>query len=116
MDVLVNRHRSRVFAYAMRLSRDTSVAEDVVADTFYRAIRGASTYKGDSSFNTWLHTLAKNCYLDLRRKRLLRPPNALRCLSVNHQEAITARKGNCRAFTTVSVRPEPPTLSLMRSQ
>ena len=72
MDMLVNRHRPRAYAYAMRLSHDRDIAADVVADTFIRVNRAAATFKGKSAFSTWLHTLTKNCYLDLRKKTLLR--------------------------------------------
>jgi RNA polymerase sigma-70 factor (ECF subfamily) len=77
MDTLVNRHRPRAYAYAMRLSHDHEMADDVVADTFVRVNRAAATFKGQSAFSTWLHTLTKNCYLDLRKKALLRVTESL---------------------------------------
>ncbi len=77
MDALVRRHLPRAFAYAMRLSHDHDVAADVVADTFIRVNRSAAGFKGHSAFSTWIHTLTKNCYLDIRRKALLRATETL---------------------------------------
>jgi RNA polymerase sigma-70 factor (ECF subfamily) len=72
MSALMDRHRPRAYAYAMRLSHDRDFAADVVADTFIRVNRSAASFRGKSAFSTWLHILTKNCYLDLRKKALLR--------------------------------------------
>lgn len=77
MDALVNRHRSRAYAHALRLSHDHDLAADVVAETFMRVNRGAAGFKEQSAFSTWLHTLTRNCYLDLRRVALSKRTESL---------------------------------------
>ena len=72
MDLLVSRHLPRVFAHAMRLSKNREVANDVVADTFIRVNRALASFNGRSAFTTWLHTLTRNCYLDTRQRALAR--------------------------------------------
>lgn len=74
---LVKRHMPRVLAQAMRLSHDREVADDVVADTFVRMNRALPTFSGRSSFTTWLHTVTKNCYLDLRNRSISRATQSL---------------------------------------
>src|ERR1700690_1301529 len=57
---IMNRHRSRVFAAAMGLLHNHSDAEEITQDTFVRAHRGFSRFRGDSSVATWLHRIAVN--------------------------------------------------------
>jgi RNA polymerase sigma-70 factor (ECF subfamily) len=71
MDALVQRYRCRVCAYANRLSHDRDMADDVVSGTFVRVNRFAAQFRGESAFSAWVHTLARNYYLDLRRKSLM---------------------------------------------
>ena len=45
-------------------------AEDVSQEVFLQLLRKAHTFRGESSFSTWLHRLTTNCVLmELRRKR-----------------------------------------------
>ncbi|HXN35004.1 MAG TPA: RNA polymerase sigma factor [Opitutaceae bacterium] len=57
---IMNRHRSRVFAAAMGLLHNHSDAEEITQDTFVRAHRAFSRFRGDSSVATWLHRIAVN--------------------------------------------------------
>jgi RNA polymerase sigma-70 factor (ECF subfamily) len=77
MDLLVRRHLPRIQAQALRLSRDWELADDVTAHTLIRMNRGVGSFKGRSEFTTWLHKLVRNCYLDLRKKAMVRPTESL---------------------------------------
>jgi RNA polymerase sigma-70 factor (ECF subfamily) len=57
---LMNRHKSRIFAAALALLRNHADAEEITQDTFIRAHRGFSRFRGDSSVATWLHRIAVN--------------------------------------------------------
>lgn len=57
---IMSRHRSRIFAAAMGLLHNHSDAEEITQDTFVRAHRGFSNFRGDSSVSTWLHRIAVN--------------------------------------------------------
>ena len=57
---IMRRHRSRIFAAAMGLLHNHSDAEEITQDTFVRAHRGFSSFRGDSSVATWLHRIAVN--------------------------------------------------------
>ena len=57
---IMSRHRSRIFAAAMGLLHNHSDAEEITQDTFVRAHRGFSSFRGDSSVATWLHRIAVN--------------------------------------------------------
>ncbi len=72
MDSLIQRHQTRAYQYAFRLTRDADLAADVVAEAFVRVYRAAKTFKGQSAFTTWLYRILTNCFLDMRKKNSLR--------------------------------------------
>lgn len=65
---LVEMHRPRAFAVALRLLRDENDAEEVVQEAFFRAFRKLHHFDGQSTFFTWLYRIVKNIALDLLRK------------------------------------------------
>jgi RNA polymerase sigma-70 factor (ECF subfamily) len=59
-DELVTRYQSRMFQLVRILTSGDADAEDLVQDTFVRAYRAVSQFRGDSTFRTWLHRIAVN--------------------------------------------------------
>ena len=55
----VEAHRAAVFAFALRLSGNAALAEDILQETFLSALRGIGTYRGDGSLKAWLLTIAR---------------------------------------------------------
>lgn len=49
-----------VHRYVLYLQGDGANAEDLVQETFVRAMRGLAGYRGQASFSTWLHRIAIN--------------------------------------------------------
>jgi RNA polymerase sigma-70 factor (ECF subfamily) len=76
-DALVLKHQDRAYTYAYRLTRNTEVAADVVAEAFLRIHNALPNFKGQSSFKTWLYRILTNCYLDLRKRERARPHESL---------------------------------------
>ncbi len=64
-ETLVRRYSGMVFALAARLVGPLD-AEDVVQETFLRAWRGLSGFRGESSLKTWLYSIALNRVRDRR--------------------------------------------------
>jgi RNA polymerase sigma-70 factor, ECF subfamily len=60
MDVLIERHHGSVYRMCLSILRDVDWAEDAVQETFIRAFRGITRFRGDSQFRTWLMTIAGN--------------------------------------------------------
>lgn len=58
----------RVFSYAMTLSGDRSQAEEITQETFFRAFSKQSEFRGESDEVTWLCAIAKNFFLDEKRR------------------------------------------------
>lgn len=72
MDALVERHHGAVYRLALVLLSDPDQAADVTQETFLRALRGLSGYRGDASFRTWLLAIAGNEARGVLRKGIRR--------------------------------------------
>jgi RNA polymerase sigma-70 factor (ECF subfamily) len=57
---IMTRYREKIFSVALALLRNRADAEEIAQDTFIRAHRGLSRFRGDSSLATWLHRIAVN--------------------------------------------------------
>ena len=55
--------------YARTIVRDEAAAEDLVQETFVRALEKLDTFRGDASLATWLHRILHNRAVDLARRR-----------------------------------------------
>lgn len=68
-DLLLARNQEHLFAYIMRLTRDTDKANDVFQETFMKAIiciRGHQ-YRATGKFSAWLMRIAHNLVIDSTR-------------------------------------------------
>ena len=63
---LVARHASALARFAAASGAGDDV-EELVQDTFVRAFGSIDTFRGDSSFRTWLFTIERRLLLDRRR-------------------------------------------------
>lgn len=57
-----------VYRYALRLSRDEHAAEELTSETFFRALRGIDSFRGDCDIRVWLCRIAKNCWYSGQKK------------------------------------------------
>lgn len=74
---LVHRHQDRLWAVALRTTRDPEEASDALQDGLISAFRRAEGFRGDSLVTTWLHRIVVNACLDRMRRRKARPSEAL---------------------------------------
>lgn len=73
---LVRRHAAPLARFLSAAGAGAGVGEDVedlVQETFLRAFRRIETFKGVSSFRTWLMTIGSNLLKDSWRRRSRRP-------------------------------------------
>jgi len=61
-------HHGRVYALCLRMTRNPEEAEDLTQEVFVLVFRKLDTFRGDSSFTTWLHRMTVNCILMHFRK------------------------------------------------
>ncbi|GAA1171765.1 RNA polymerase sigma factor SigM [Ornithinimicrobium humiphilum] len=65
---IFRRHRDRMWALALRTTRDPEMASDAVQDAFLNAFRRAGSFRGDAQVTTWLHRITVNACLDRLRR------------------------------------------------
>ena len=64
---LVERHRTAVYRAALAVLGSSSDAEDAAQDAFIAAFRRLASFRGDSSFKTWLLAIAWRQAINQRR-------------------------------------------------
>ena len=65
---IFRRHRDRMWAVALRITRDPEMAADAVQEAFIAAFRSASSFRGEAAVTTWLHRIVVNSCLDRLRR------------------------------------------------
>ena len=64
------RYLSSVFHYARRLTGDTDTAEELTAETFFKALKNLSRYdESKADLRVWLCQIAKNTWISQCRKQ-----------------------------------------------
>jgi len=61
---LVDRHRDRAYALALRVLRSAPDAEEVAQDAFVRAWRALPGFRGEARFGTWLYAIVMRRAID----------------------------------------------------
>jgi RNA polymerase sigma factor (sigma-70 family) len=70
IDVLIRRHKNRVFTYIMLMVKNEQLAEDIFQDTFIKVLHSlkAGKYKDNGRFLSWVIRIAHNLVIDHFRK------------------------------------------------
>ena len=66
-------HIDSLYRYALVLTRNQSEAEDLVQETYVRAIEAFNRLREDSNVKAWLFTILRNLWLNALRKRRTGP-------------------------------------------
>lgn len=108
-EVLVRRHRSRIYRIALRMLGDPHDAEDVAQDVVIQLWTALTGFAGDSSFTTWLYRIVVNRCLNLvRRRRTTRPilDTDTRPAPGADDEAIARQRTAATAAAVASLPPD----------
>jgi RNA polymerase sigma-70 factor (ECF subfamily) len=65
---LVRQYQGRVISLCASLLPQSSQAEDAAQEAFLKAYKALGSFKGTSSFSTWLYRIAVNHCKDIQRK------------------------------------------------
>lgn len=70
IEVLINRHKNKVFTYIILIVKNQSLAEDIFQDTFIKVIKSLKDgkYKDNGKFVSWVIRIAHNLTIDHFRK------------------------------------------------
>ncbi len=70
-ELLVIKYQRRIQRLIGRMVRDVDLVEDIAQETFIRAYRALSQFRGEAQFYTWLYRIAvntaKKALMDLKR-------------------------------------------------
>ncbi len=69
LDELILAYQHRLLRYLLYLTGNRDLAEDIFQETWMRVLLRGSQFNGNSRFDTWLFTIARNLVIDLRRRR-----------------------------------------------
>ena len=70
-EALFHAYERRVYLLCVRMTGDSSEAEDLTQETFLQIFRKISTFRNESAFTTWLHRVAVNVVLMHHRRKHL---------------------------------------------
>jgi RNA polymerase sigma-70 factor (ECF subfamily) len=72
-DVLYRAHAGGILRYCRRLAKSGEAAEELMQETFMRALRARGAPRDPNDARRWLYRIATNATIDqLRRERILR--------------------------------------------
>ena len=71
LQILINRHKSRLFAYIFMLVKNKQLADDIFQDTFLKVINTLKSgkYNDEGKFIQWTMRIAHNLVIDHFRKQ-----------------------------------------------
>lgn len=69
IDELIVLFQHRLLRYLLYLTGNRETAEDLFQETWMRVLVRGSQFNGNSRFDTWLFTIARNLVIDLRRRK-----------------------------------------------
>lgn len=68
-EALFRQHQKGVYAWIVRIVRDTGIAEDLTVETFWRIYRSRARFDPAGNFTAWARRIATNAALDHLRSR-----------------------------------------------
>ncbi len=109
LEKICNLHYKYVKSYALSLCLNEAMAEDITQETFYNAIKKIDTFKNDCKIETWLCSIARNIYLNSKRKR--QPENISdypNLVSDSNLEENAIKNENVKRILAEAVKLETP--------
>jgi RNA polymerase sigma-70 factor, ECF subfamily len=122
---LVEPHQKRLLVLAKRMTGNEQDAEDIVQDTLLKAIDNLERFRGESSFGTWLYSIALNAgrhHLVHQKHQAMTPIEDLLDGTIHHHDSHHLREwrdphsimeaGEIRRFISEAVDEMPADYSI----
>lgn len=61
---IYERYFRDVYRFALSLTQDGTLAEELAQETFYKAMKAAKRFDGRKDIRAWLYTIVRNAYYD----------------------------------------------------
>jgi RNA polymerase sigma-70 factor (ECF subfamily) len=97
-------HLNALYNLARWLARDPSEAEDLVQETYLRAIKGAHHFQPGTNLRAWLFQILRNIYFTLYKRKGREPE----VLDPETLDAMSAKGGSVRGKAVADHRPAAP--------
>lgn len=97
-EILVERHKGKVYSLIYRLIGSREEAEDVTQEVFIKVFYNLKKFEEHAAFSSWLYRIATNSALDALAKLKRRPNPAVRPVSSNTSTRIDPNEGEERAW------------------
>ena len=65
----IQQNTSKLQAFALRLTKNTSEAEDLYQETVLLALKNKNKFKGGTNFSAWIKTIMRNTFINNYRKK-----------------------------------------------
>jgi RNA polymerase sigma-70 factor (ECF subfamily) len=82
-DELIQRYQERIYATIYHMTSNHEDANDLAQDSFIKAFQALKSFKGGSSFYTWLYRIAVNKTINFLKQRKNRTHMSLNDLDFN---------------------------------
>jgi len=82
-DELIRRYQERIYATIYHMTANHEDANDLAQETFIKAYQALRSFKGDSSFYTWIYRIAVNKSINFLKQRKHRAHMSLNDLDFN---------------------------------
>jgi len=103
---LLNNYASKIYAMALRLTKNPEDAEEVLQDVFVAVYRKIEGFQGKSSFSSWLYRVTVNAsFMKLRKNRQDKSVK-FDDLGVKGQEALMPRTTSSQDVDSLTYRHE----------
>lgn len=82
-DELIRRHQEHIYATLYHMTSNHEDANDLAQETFIKAYKALESFKGESSFFTWIYRIGVNKTLNFLKQRRSRVQMSLNDLDFN---------------------------------
>ena len=110
-EVLVERHRDKVYGFGLRMTRSETAAAGVAQESFLSAYQHLNEFRSEAEFVAWVHRIASSHTLSRLR---LKPAAQAAYMEVNsptfHADGLPARYPNADWARGADERPLSPSL------
>ncbi|MBI4801303.1 MAG: sigma-70 family RNA polymerase sigma factor [Elusimicrobia bacterium] len=96
LDELISRYKGPLYAYLLKLARDSNAADDLFQEVFVKVIKKLGSYGEEDKFSAWLFTVAHHAIMDHFRAQTRR-----------REESLYAAHGDSRALADTLACDEP---------
>ena len=114
-DELIRRYQERIYATIYHMTSNHEDANDLAQETFIKAFQALKSFKGGSSFYTWIYRIAVNKTINFLKQRKNRSHMSLNDLDFNAENdpdlvALVSEKTPRREANLAELRQQIPAL------